>query len=163
MLWRLIRLKIGTLCYINNGKETLMLHRIKKKNDIHEGKWNGLGGKLIDGESPEECVVREVKEESGLDIKNPILKGILTFPKFDEVDDWMVFVFVSNEFSGELSECDEGVLEWIDNEKVMSLNLWDGDKIYMKWLIDHPFFSAKFIYKKRILQSHKIVFFINKF
>ena len=159
MLWRLIRLKIGTLCYINNGKETLMLHRIKKKNDIHEGKWNGLGGKLIDGESPEECVVREVKEESGLDIKNPILKGILTFPKFDEVDDWMVFVFVSNEFSGELSECDEGVLEWIDNEKVMSLNLWDGDKIYMKWLTEHPFFSAKFIYKKRILQSHKVVFY----
>ena len=159
MLWRLIRLKIGTLCYINNGKETLMLHRIKKKNDIHEGKWNGLGGKLIDGESPEECVVREVKEESGLDIKNPILKGILTFPKFDEVDDWMVFVFVSNEFSGELSECDEGVLEWIDNEKVMNLNLWDGDKIYMKWLTGHSFFSAKFIYKKRILQSHKVVFY----
>ena len=131
----------------------------EKKNDIHEGKWNGLGGKLIDGESPEECVVREVKEESGLDIKNPILKGILTFPKFDEVDDWMVFVFVSNEFSGELSECDEGVLEWIDNEKVMSLNLWDGDKIYMKWLTEHPFFSAKFIYKKRILQSHKVVFY----
>ena len=152
-------MKTGTLCYVNDGNKTLMLHRIKKEDDIHEGKWNGLGGKLIDGESPEECVIREVKEESGLYITNPILKGILTFPKFDEVDDWMVFVFVSNEFSGELSECDEGVLEWIDNEKVMSLNLWDGDKIYMKWLTGHSFFSAKFIYKKRILQSHKVVFY----
>jgi 8-oxo-dGTP diphosphatase len=136
-----------------------MLHRIKKEDDMHEGKWNGLGGKLINGESPEECVIREVKEESGLDITNPTMKGILTFPKFDEVDDWMVFVFVSNEFSGELSECDEGVLEWIDNDKVMSLNLWDGDKIYMKWLTGHPFFSAKFIYMKRILQSHEVVFY----
>ena len=152
-------MKIGTLCYINDGNRTLMLHRIKKENDMHEGKWNGLGGKLEDGESPEECVIREVKEESGLDITNPTLKGILTFPKFDEVDDWMVFVFVSNEFSGKLSECDEGVLEWIDNEKVMSLNLWGGDKIYMKWLTGHPFFSAKFIYKKRKLQSHEVVFY----
>ena len=156
---RLFNLKIGTLCYINDGNRTLMLHRIKKEDDMHEGKWNGLGGKLEDGESPEECVIREVKEESGLDITNPTLKGILTFPKFDEVDDWMVFVFVLNEFSGELSECHEGVLEWIDNEKVMSLNLWDGDKIYMKWLTGHSFFSAKFIYKKRILQSHKVVFY----
>ena len=152
-------MKIGTLCYVNDGKRTLMLHRIKKENDIHDGKWNGLGGKLIDGESPEECVIREVKEESGLDIKNPTLKGILTFPKFDEVDDWMVFVFVSNEFSGELSECDEGVLEWVDNNKIHKLNLWSGDKIYMKWLMEHPFFSAKFIYEKRILQSHDVVFY----
>ena len=152
-------MKIGTLCYIDDGDKTLMLHRIKKENDIHEGKWNGLGGKFEDGESPEDCVIREVKEESGLDILNPTLKGILTFPKFDEVDDWMVFVFVSNEFSGELSECDEGVLKWIDNDNILKLNLWDGDKIYMKWLTGHPFFSAKFIYKKRILQSHKVVFY----
>ena len=152
-------MKIGTLCYINDGNRTLMLHRIKKENDMHEWKWNGLGGKLEDGESPEECVIREVKEESGLDILNPTLKGILTFPKFDEVDDWMVFVFVSNEFSGELSECDEGVLKWIDNDNILKLNLWDGDKIYMKWLTGHPFFSAKFIYKKRILQSHDVVFY----
>ena len=152
-------MKIGTPCYIDDGDKTLMLHRIKKENDIHEGKWNGLGGKFEDGESPEDCVIREVKEESGLDILNPTLKGILTFPKFDEVDDWMVFVFVSNEFSGELSECDEGVLKWIDNDNILKLNLWDGDKIYMKWLTGHPFFSAKFIYKKRILQSHDVVFY----
>ncbi|MAI88720.1 MAG: DNA mismatch repair protein MutT, partial [Candidatus Marinimicrobia bacterium] len=75
-------MKIGTLCYITDSEKTLMLHRVKKENDMHEGKWNGLGGKLEAGESPEECVIREVYEESGLTIKNPKLKGIITFPKF---------------------------------------------------------------------------------
>ena len=75
-----------------------MLHRVKKQNDIHEGKWNGLGGKLEEGESPEECVIREVYEESGLIIKNPMLKGIITFPKFDEIDDWLVFIYTANNF-----------------------------------------------------------------
>ena len=152
-------MKIGTLCYINNGSETLMLHRIKKENDMHEGKWNGLGGKFIDGESPEECVIREVKEESGLIITKPALKGILTFPRFDETNDWMVFVFVANQFTGSLIDCDEGVLEWIPNEKLLDLNLWEGDKIYKKWLDTHPFFSAKFVYEKRNYKSHEVVFY----
>jgi len=144
---------------VDDGHSTLMLHRIKKKNDMHEGKWNGLGGKLIDGESPEQCTIREVKEESGLNIMNPILKGILTFPKFDEVEDWMVFVFVSREFSGELSECDEGVLKWIPNDKLLELNLWEGDKIFMKWLHNHRFFSAIFRYRGKKLFNHEVIFY----
>ena len=76
----------ATLCYVKNGNKTLMLHRIKKENDIHEGKWNGLGGKMEAGETPEECVIREVREESGLQIQNPALRGVLTFPNFDGLE-----------------------------------------------------------------------------
>ena len=152
-------MKLGTLCYIDNGKETLMLHRVKKENDMHKDKWNGLGGKFKDGESPEECVIREVKEESGLTIKKPSLKGIITFPAFDEIDDWMVFVFTSNQFTGSLTECDEGVLEWIDNDNLNKLELWEGDKIFMKWLKDTPFFSAKFIYERKKYVSHDVIFY----
>ena len=152
-------MKIGTLCYINNGQKTLMLHRIKKKNDMHEGKWNGLGGKLEDGESPEECVIREVHEESGLTIKNPALRGIMTFPKFDDIDDWIVFLYTADDFWGNLIESDEGALEWIDNNKILNLNLWDGDKIYLEWLKQDKFFSAKFIYKKRELKDYSVTFY----
>ena len=152
-------MKLGTLCYIDNGRQTLMLHRIKKENDMHKGKWNGLGGKFEDGESPEECVIREVREESGLIIKEPVLKGIITFPAFDEIDDWMVFVFTSNQFKGSLTECDEGVLEWIGNENLSKLEMWEGDKIFMKWLKDTPFFSAKFMYERKKYVSHDVTFY----
>jgi 8-oxo-dGTP diphosphatase len=152
-------MKIGTLCYIDDGNKTLMMHRVKKANDMHEGKWNGLGGKLIPGESPEECVIREVLEESGLIIKQPKLRGVITFPKFDEIDDWLVFVFSSDNYEGELVECDEGVLEWIDNKKVLDLNLWEGDKVYMKWFNQDKFFSAKFNYIKRKLEDYSVCFY----
>ena len=152
-------MKIGTLCYINDGKRTLMLHRIKKENDMHEGKWNGLGGKLEQGESPEECVVREVYEESGLTIKNPTLRGIMTFPKFDDIDDWLVFLYTSNEFKGNLIESDEGDLNWIGNDEILNLNLWDGDKIYLDWLKQDKFFSAKFIYKNREFIDYSVTFY----
>ena len=152
-------MKIGTLCYINDGKRTLMLHRIKKENDMHEGKWNGLGGKLENGESPEECVIREVYEESGLTIKNPTLRGIMTFPKFDDIDDWLVFLYTSNEFKGNLIESDEGILNWINNNEILNLNLWDGDKIYLAWLKQDKFFSAKFIYKNRELKDYSVTFY----
>ena len=121
-----------------------MIHRVKKKNDVHVGKWNGLGGKLDPGESPEECVIREMKEESGLDIQNPILKGILTFPYFDnEKNDWYVFVYVVKKFSGKLIDSKEGNLEWIEDKKLLSLNLWDGDKYFIPLLNKKGFFSAK--------------------
>ena len=152
-------MKIGTLCYINNGEKTLMLHRVKKENDMHEGKWNGLGGKLEEGESPEECVIREVYEESGLTIKNPKLQGIITFPKFDEIDDWLVFVYTANDFKGNTIDSDEGVLEWIENRKLLDLNLWEGDKVYMKWFSKNKLFSAKFIYEKRKLIDYDVVFY----
>lgn len=136
-----------------------MLHRIKKENDMHEGKWNGLGGKFEDSETPEECIIREVEEESGLKIKKPTLKGIITFPAFDGNEDWRVFVFTANKFSGKLIDSDEGILEWIDDKKLLKLNLWDGDRIFLKWLDKKPFFSSKFVYNKGRLLSHDVVFY----
>lgn len=88
-------MKLGTLCYVRNGDKTLMIHRNSREGDFHLGKYNGLGGKFEAGESPEECVIREIKEESGLDITEPQLKGVITFPLFDGVDDWYVFLFVT--------------------------------------------------------------------
>ena len=152
-------MKIGTLCYIKDAQKTLMLHRIKKENDMHKGKWNGLGGKLENGESPEECIIREVYEESGLTIKNPTLRGIMTFPKFDDIDDWLVFLYTATDFTGNLIESNEGVLEWINNNEILNLNLWEGDKIYLDWLNQDRFFSAKFIYKKKVLKNHSVVFY----
>lgn len=149
-------MKLATLCYIRKNGKTLMLHRVKKANDMHEGKWNGLGGKFEDGESPEECAVREVKEECGLNVKNPKLKGILTFPAFSNNETWYVFVFLMTEFDGELIESNEGDLAWIDNEKLFDLNLWGGDKIFMQQLDQEGFFSGKFIYKDGELIEHKL-------
>jgi len=152
-------MKISTLCYIQNEHQTLMLHRIKKENDIHQDKWNGLGGKLIAGESPEECVKREVLEESGLIIRKPKLHGVITFPKFDNVDDWMVFVYTVDHFEGSLIDSNEGVLEWIDNDQILNLNLWEGDKIFIPWLSQDKFFSAKFIYDKKKLKDYDVNFY----
>jgi 8-oxo-dGTP diphosphatase len=152
-------MKLATLCYIQKDGKTLMLHRVKKANDMHQGKWNGLGGKMDPGETPEECVIREVREESGLGIRSPKLKGFLTFPGFDGFDDWYVFVFVASEFTGELIDSTEGNLRWIDDREIMGLELWDGDRIFWKWLTGKGFFSAKFVYKKGKLQSHDVSFY----
>lgn len=153
-------MKLATLCYVKTESHTLMVHRVKKENDMHEGKWNGLGGKIDPGESPEECVIREVKEESGLIIKNPSLKGFITFPAFDGLDDWNVFIFTANQFEGTLiSDSPEGHLEWIENKKLIDLNLWDGDKIFFKWMEENRIFSAKFIYNNGHLISHNVVFY----
>ncbi|MCK9424520.1 MAG: 8-oxo-dGTP diphosphatase [Ignavibacteriaceae bacterium] len=154
-------MKLATLCYVKDREEkkTLMLHRIKKENDVHEGKWNGLGGKFERSETPEECVIREIKEESGLTITAPQLKGFITFPLFDGVYDWYVFVFVAEIFSGELIDSKEGKLEWIPDEKLSQLNLWDGDQIFLEWLGQDKFFSAKFFYEKKKLVHHDVSFY----
>ena len=152
-------MKIGTLCYIENNNKILMLNRIKKPNDMHKNKWVGLGGKLIPGETPEECITREIKEESGLHIIDPLIKGIITFPKFDDINDWLIFVYYCNKFKGEMIESNEGKLEWIENNKIINLNLWDGDKLFLKWLKNKPFFSAKFIYKNKKLIKHSVLFY----
>ena len=136
-----------------------MLHRIKKKNDIHKNKWNGLGGKLEPGESPEECVKREVFEESGLIIESPNLHGVITFPKFDGIDDWIVFVYTTNNFEGNLIECNEGKLDWVSDDQLLNLNLWEGDKIFIPWLTQDKFFSAKFIYEKKKLINYDVIFY----
>jgi 8-oxo-dGTP diphosphatase len=146
------------LCYLKKDGQTLMIHRVKKQNDVHEGKWNGLGGKLEQGETPEECAIREIREESGLIARNPRLKGLLTFPAFAKGEDWYAFVFVVREFEGELIESPEGNLQWIDDERLFQLNLWEGDFIFLPWLERPGFFSAKFVYQDGRLTSHQVVF-----
>jgi 8-oxo-dGTP diphosphatase len=152
-------MKIATLCYLRRDGQTLMMHRIKRADDMHYGKWNGLGGKFNPGETPEECVIREVKEESGLTVCKPALKGFLTFPSFDEWDDWYVFVFVAKEFKGSLTETEEGHLTWIKDSELTKLDLWEGDHIFFPWLDQPGLFSAKFIYKQGKLAEHSVNFY----
>jgi 8-oxo-dGTP diphosphatase len=151
-------MKLATLCYLKADGKTLMMHRIKKANDMHQGKWNGLGGKLDPGETPEECVVREVLEESGLMIVDPLLKGLLTFPKFANNEDWYAFVFVARKFMGKLIDSNEGFLEWIDDQQLLKLDLWQGDRIFIPWLEQPGFFSGKFVYQSGELIEYSVVF-----
>ncbi|MFI5350376.1 MAG: NUDIX domain-containing protein [Elusimicrobiota bacterium] len=144
----------ATLCYVRSGGRTLMLHRNKKQGDVHLGKWNGLGGKIDPGESPDDCVVREVREESGLTISDARLRGVLTFPAFRDGEDWLVFVYTSTRFEGELGECSEGELSWVDDAKILDLPLWEGDRIFLPWLKADRFFSAKFTYRDGRLAGH---------
>ncbi len=154
-------MKLATLCYVMNKdeKKTLMIHRTKKKNDYHEGKWNGLGGKFEEGESPEECAVREIKEESGLIVNSPRMHGFITFPNFDGIDDWYVFIFTADEYEGKIIDSLEGKLEWIPNHRVTDLNLWEGDKIFLEWLYKDKFFSAKFNYIDGVYIDHTVCFY----
>lgn len=154
-------MKLATLCYVidKNRNYTLMIHRVKKENDYHRGKWNGLGGKFEPGESPEECAVREIKEESGLLVKNIKMRGFITFPMFDGKEDWYVFLFTVDDFEGELIDSNEGNLDWIPNEKLTEINLWEGDKHFIPWLFQDKFFSAKFIYENGKYISHEVSFY----
>lgn len=150
---------LATLCYIRSKEKTLMVLRNKKKDDVHEGKYNGLGGKLESGESPEECVIREVQEESGLTIK-PELRGFISFPKFSKGRDWYVFLFTAHEYTGVLREdCPEGDLVWVETDKLLELSLWEGDKLFLSWLNQDRFFSAKFNYIDGSLTNHSVVFY----
>lgn len=152
------QVKLGVLCYIRKGGETLMLHRNKKENDVHEGKWNGLGGKIEPGESPDEAVRREVMEESGLILINYRLRGVITFPQFKDSFDWYVYLYESNEFRGNIIDSPEGELHWIENEKITSLNLWEGDHLFFEWLNQSRFFSAKIEYQGEHLKDHEVRF-----
>ena len=134
-----------------------LVHRNKKANDIHESKGNGLGGKFEAGEKPEECVIREVYEESGLSILNPKLCGLLMFPNF-KGNDWYVFVFTVDDFTGELIDSPEGKLEWIPDESILDLNLWQSDHIFMPWIRKRKFFSAKFEYEGDVMRGYDVVF-----
>lgn len=152
-------MKLATLCYVQKDDKTLMLYRNKKENDYHEGKWNGLGGKFELGESPEDCAIRELKEEAGLKVKNIIMKGFITFPLFDGKDDWHVFLFVIDRFEGALIDSPEGELKWIDNNKLSEINLWEGDKIFIPWLFEDKFFSAKFNYENGKFKDYEVNFY----
>ena len=148
---------LATLCYAKQNGKTLMIHRNKRPNDIHAGKWNGLGGKFEAGESPEDCVIREVREESGLTIRSPRLHGLLTFTNF-KGNDWYVFVYTADEFQGELTrDVSEGSLEWIPDGEILRLPLWDSDLVFLPWLNQEGFFSAKFNYDGEKFVDYTVV------
>ena len=135
-----------TLCYLERGDEYLMLHRVKKKNDMNHDKWIGVGGKFEDKESPEDCVIREALEETGLTLIKPRYRGVVTFVSDRYPTEWM-HLFTADQFQGTIKECDEGVLEWIDKEKLYSLPQWEGDMIFLRLLDENvPFFSLKLTY-----------------
>ena len=125
--------KNTTLGYIERDGAYLMLHRVKKENDLNHDKWVGIGGKFEDGESPEECMCREALEETGLTLHAPRLRGIVTFVS-NEWDNEYMFLYTCTDFSGELIECNEGDLEWVPMERVPDLPIWQGDKIFLDLL-----------------------------
>lgn len=143
-----------SLCYIERGGKYLMLHRVKKTVDENKDKWIGIGGKFEEGESPEDCVIREVSEETGLTLNSWRYRGIVTFVS-DEWGTEYMHLFTSDDFSGAPRECDEGVLEWVEKERLLSLPIWEGDKIFLRLLdTDEPFFSLKLCYQgDRLIQA----------
>lgn len=137
-----------TLCYIENDRdEYLMLHRVKKKNDVNQDKWIGVGGKFEEGESPEECLLREVWEETGYTLTRYRLRGVVTF----QADPWpaeYMFLYTADGYTGELKECNEGDLQWVPKDQIESLPIWEGDKVFFRLLReDRPFFSLKMVYQ----------------
>ena len=136
----------STLCYIEKDGKYLMLHRTVKKKDVNKDKWIGVGGHFELGESPEECVCREVLEETGYRLTSYRFRGLVTFLSGDGVTEYMS-LFTADGFEGEEIACDEGELEWVPIEKIGELNLWEGDKIFLRLLAeDAPFFSLKLVY-----------------
>lgn len=136
-----------TLCYIEKEGRYLMLHRVKKEHDINRDKWIGIGGKFEEKESPEECLLREVKEETGLTLTRYAYRGLVTFVSDRWTTEYM-HLFTADEFTGEMIECSEGDLEWVPKDKVRELPIWTGDKIFLDLLTkDVPFFSLKLAYE----------------
>ncbi len=139
-------MNLTTLCYIEKDGQYLMLHRIKKKKDVNQHKWIGVGGHFELGESPEECLLREVKEETGLTLLSWKFRGLITFQSKGWGTEYMC-LYTADEYLGEPTACNEGVLEWIPKEEVLDLNIWEGDKLFFKLLNeDAPFFSMKLSY-----------------
>ena len=141
-------MKNTTLCYIENERgDYLMLHRVKKENDCNRDKWIGVGGKFEDGESPEECVLRETLEETGLTLTDWRYRGIVTFVS-DRWETEYMHLFTATGWTGRLHECDEGVLEWVSREQFRGLPQWEGDRIFLRLIEeDTPFFSLKLRYE----------------
>ena len=141
------KVQMTTLGYIETRESYLMLHRVKKEQDVNEGKWIGIGGKFEYGESPEECMIREAKEETGLAVTSMKFRGILTFI-CDKQDPEYICLYTIDGFSGQLKECDEGELLWVPKDEIFWLNLWEGDRIFFDLLQkDVPFFSLKLCYE----------------
>lgn len=140
-------MKETTLCYIQKDNEYLMLHRIKKEEDINKDKWIGIGGRIEEGETPEQCIVREVREETGLILTSYQYRGIVHFCS-DEYEDEDMHLFTADGYEGEIIECDEGVLKWIDRDKLYDLPMWEGDKLFLGLIrTDVGFFDLLLQYK----------------
>lgn len=150
-------IKQTTLCYIEKDGAYLMLHRIKKENDENRDKWIGIGGKIENGESPYDCVIREVYEEAGVSLINPLYRGLIVFVS-DEYGTEYMHLFSATEYDGEIkSDCDEGVLEFVDKSKISSLPLWEGDKIFLRLLdTETRFFLLKLEYRGERLVKHTL-------
>ena len=148
---------ITTLCYIENNEQYLMLHRTKKQNDINQGKWIGVGGHVENEESPEECLVREVKEETGLTLTSYRLRGLVTFIN-SECESELMCVFTADEYTGNLITCEEGDLQWIAKTQVPDLPTWEGDRVFLELLLsdEQRFFSIKLQYEGDRLVEKKI-------
>lgn len=146
---------LSTLCYIEKDGKYLMLHRTVKENDVNQDKWIGVGGHFEADESPEECLLREVKEETGYTLTSYRFRGLVTFVSGNGVTEYMS-LFTADGFEGEPIPCDEGELEWVDIAKIQKLNIWEGDKIFLRLLTqEHPFFSLKLVYdgQDRLLEA----------
>ena len=140
-------MKNTTLCYIERDGRYLLLHRVKKENDLNRDKWVGIGGKFEENESPEECLLREVREETGLTLTDYRYCGIVTFVS-DEWGTEYMHLFTATGFTGVQRACDEGELAWIDKRRLRELTLWEGDRIFLRLLEeDAPFFSLKLVYR----------------
>lgn len=149
-------MKLTTLCYIEKDDKYLMLHRVKKENDLNHDKWVGVGGKFEPDETPEECMLREVREETGLTLTRYRFRAILTFLS-DEWETEYIHLYTASEFTGTLLECDEGNLEWIPKSEIDKLKLWEGDKIFFKLLREtEDFFSLKLRYEGEKLVETKL-------
>ena len=152
-------MKLTTLCYIEKDGCYLMLHRIKKEHDVNRDKWIGVGGKLEPDEMPEECLLREVKEETGLTLLNYQYRGILTFTAEGWESEY-IFLYTASAFEGELTECNEGALEWVAKDAIESLPIWEGDKIFFRLLKENSgFFSLKLNYQGDLLTNSKLIRF----
>ena len=146
-------MEFTTLCYIEHEEQYLMLHRVSKKHDINKGKWIGVGGHFEKGESPEECLLREVKEETGLTLTSFQFRGLITFIYNNEEAEYMC-LYTADDFEGTQIACDEGVLKWIPKSELGKLNLWEGDRIFLKLLQERTtFFSLKLVYTGDVLEE----------
>ena len=152
-------MKLTTLCYIEKDGQYLMLHRTKKKQDINKDKWIGVGGHAIDGESPEMCLLREVKEETGLTLTSYRFRGIVTFISNEVEEPEQMCLFTADEFTGEIIICPEGDLVWVDKTQVMSLPTWEGDAIFLRLLMEEDeqrFFSLRLVYEGSTLVEQEL-------